>query len=151
LRVALYASTAWAQAPADVAHWTSRPVALARARTLTLDLKIEPGWHVYSTTQGPGGPSKTEITVPSGQPFRANGEIQASKPTTSFDQNFQMNTEFYEGSAEFQIPIARVSTSGKRSEAMVDVRFQACNERLCLPPTRIHVPVPLTGSPSGGR
>jgi thiol-disulfide isomerase/thioredoxin len=59
-------------------------------------------------------------------------------------------TEFYQHSVNFDVPLVvdPAANSGLAS-AIIDVRFQTCNERLCLRPTTIHVPLAVTTT-SGG-
>ncbi len=103
-----------------------------------LSASMAPGWHVYSLTQGPGGPVTTMISVPKSQPFVLAGTIRAPKPEKAFDPNFQIDTEFYQESAEFTLPIAVASgAKAGMQDLQVEVYFQACNETSCLPPTTV--------------
>jgi len=68
---------------------------------------IDPGWHVYSISQQPGGPIKTEIKVaPSDQyeltgPFRANQE-----PIVSFEEFWPgLPIEEHEGQVVWYAPL----------------------------------------------
>ena len=59
------------------------------------------GWHLYSLTQPPP-PIATRITVAKGQPFSAAAARSTARcRTTSFDQSFGIDTEFYADSAAF--------------------------------------------------
>ncbi len=80
------------------------------------------------------------ILIPAHQPFAINGDITASKPKTAFDPNLNIKTRFYEGEATFTIPIKTASqpTDGILNISL-DVLYQACNDRMCLPPTTIHL------------
>jgi thiol:disulfide interchange protein DsbD len=128
-------------------HWTAKlpsGPALKSGTKITADLSatIEDGWHVYSITQPPGGPLRTVITVPADQALRGDGKITGTEPHSSYDPNFQMETQYYEESVSFKVPLV-VDSSAKAGPAnsVVNVRFQTCNDRLCLPPTTIHVPL----------
>lgn len=107
-----------------------------------LEAKIQPDWHVYSISQPPGGPTATVITVPGSQLLRQAGTVIGPLPHSSYDPNFQMETEFYRDSAVFSVPLVvapgAVAGSGR---ATIDVVFQACNDRICLPPATVHVPL----------
>jgi thiol:disulfide interchange protein DsbD len=131
----------------------SNPVTFAiKSKTQTKQLKpgdkfgvqviaqIKEGWHLYSTTQQAGGPVATRITLPAGQPFKLAGAIESAAPLTELDPNFGIDTRFYEDSAVFTLPIA-VSTSAAPIEGkqrlQVNVFFQTCNDKFCLPPRTI--------------
>jgi thiol:disulfide interchange protein DsbD len=106
--------------------------------------RISPGWHIYSITQAPGGPTPTEITVAAKQPFALAGFIIGPLPHTNYDANFQLETETYEQTASFKVPLvaARKAPAGANSVA-IDVRFQACNDRSCLPTRTVHLSAPV--------
>jgi thiol:disulfide interchange protein DsbD len=102
---------------------------------LELTAAIQDGWHLYSTSQPPGGPTPTRITVPPGQPFRLEAAPAGPEPKREHDPNFGMETEFYDGAAAFVVPIAVAPDApGGTQKVEVHVRFQTCNDRLCLPP-----------------
>jgi hypothetical protein len=138
-----------AQTPAQVVQWSSSltpaTVAAGKAATANLTATIKDGWHVYAITQPPGGPKGVTVRVPEGQGFKASGAVTGTKPKTAFDHNFNMNTEFYEKTATLQLPVTfDAGAAAGPKKLKVDVRFQTCNERLCLPPTTAHLEVPAT-------
>ncbi len=112
-----------------------RPVAAGGTFRAALTAALAPGWHVFSITQGAGGPVATVISLPKGQPFSLGAAIQAPTPKKAFDPNFNIQTEFYEESVEFGLPVAvdKGVVKGKKS-LRVSVYFQACNETMCQPP-----------------
>jgi thiol-disulfide isomerase/thioredoxin len=99
---------------------------------------IDDGWYLYSPEQPPGGPLPTRIRLVGGQPFKLAGEIETPLPRTSFDTNFNMETQVFEGEAVFKLPLA-VSTSTQEGTytLSVAVTFQSCNETTCLPPRTV--------------
>jgi thiol:disulfide interchange protein len=102
---------------------------------LELTARIADGWHLYSISQPPGGPTQTRITVPQGQRFSLEAAPAGPPPRREFDPNFSMETEFYDESASFTLPlVAAPDTPPGTHRVEVHVRFQACNDRLCLPP-----------------
>jgi thiol:disulfide interchange protein DsbD len=106
--------------------------------------QIESGWHIYSITQPAGGPIRTKITVPDGQPFKPNGTVTGPRPRLKFDHNFEMETETYAGSVSFNVPITVASsTPVGTTQVEISVRFQGCNETICLPPATIKVRAPV--------
>jgi thiol:disulfide interchange protein DsbD len=120
--------------------WTLRldpPTARPGAKVLgRLDAKIEAGWHLYSPTTPPGGPIATTIRLadnPAVERFR----VLEPPPKRAFDANFNLDTETYEGEAAFliEIELKKDAASGP-SEITAEVRYQSCNDRLCLPPVK---------------
>jgi thiol:disulfide interchange protein DsbD len=102
---------------------------------LALTARIDPGWHLYSITQPPGGPIQTRITIPADQPFGLAAAPAGPAPTKQFDPNFSMETEWYDDAATFRLPIvAAPGTPAGLHRVEVHVRFQTCNDRLCMPP-----------------
>ena len=138
-----FAHTVWAQNPVTWSVKAGAPRAGGAIKagdkfTVQLTAVIAPGWHLYSITQGAGGPIPTRITLPDGQLFKLAGAIKAPAPRVEMDKNFGINTETYEGSANFTLPVAVASdASAGEQQLLVNVRFQACNDTMCLPPKTI--------------
>jgi thiol:disulfide interchange protein len=123
----------------------ARPGSKVLAR---LDAKIEPGWHLYSVTTPPGGPNPTTIRLadnPAVERFRAF----EPPPKRAFDANFNLDTETYEGEARFLIEVElKKEAAAGPSEISAEVRYQSCNERLCLPPVKRRAAATLSVDPS---
>ena len=131
------AGPASAQTPV---HWSLKiqPVGAVKpgaALTATATAEIDAGWHVYSLTQPPGGPHALSVTVTKTPIFGPGGAATSPPPTRAFDPNFNMETEFHEDALVVTIPV-RVSTGASGGAALlsIDLSFQTCNDRLCLPP-----------------
>jgi len=125
----------------------SAPAAPVKAGdTFTVDLvaHIERGWHLYSLTPIENGPRPTRITIAAGQGFELGGKIKAPDPITKMDPNFRVDTEFWDESVTFTVPIRVLpdATPGKAT-ATVQARYQTCNDKDCLPPALVKVPVPV--------
>ena len=97
-----------------------------------LTAQIENGWHLYSTDRVEGGPTPTRITIPSGQSFEIAGEIDSPAPHSSYDPNFQLPTDYYDGSVLFTIPVRALANS--LTSLRVQVRYQTCTQTICLAP-----------------
>jgi len=131
-----------AQAPLNPASWTlqvpAKPVTPGGSLLATLSARIERGWHMYSITQLPGGPITTRVTVPEGQAFTLAGEVKGPKPVKKRDDVFGMDVEYYDDGADFSVPLkAAASASAGRQKLSVQVRYQMCNDKLCLPPRTV--------------
>lgn len=148
----LAGSSARAQASApQPARWTAKfapahpALRPGQKATLNLTVAIDSGWHVYALTQPPDSPViATQITVPDGQPLVLSGDIEAPQAESKMDPTIGKRTAFYEDAASFALPLKvnKKARPGKRNFE-VDVRFQACNDRLCLPPRTQKVETPI--------
>ena len=134
-------------------HWVVAPVqAVVRNGTVSnvkIDATIQPGWHIYSITQPPGGPYATRISVPDGQPFVAAGNPRALlQPHVAFDSAFKMNVQLHEKAASFDVPVrftgkAAAGKAATGDSVHVNVRYQVCNASLCLPPQTARLVAPV--------
>lgn len=111
----------------------------------TLHAKILPGWHLYAMDQIAGGPIATRVNLPPGQPFVLVGSIEAEKaPITMNDPNFNLESRYYEGEASFRFSVKATSpATAAQAKLTVDILFQTCNDRMCLPPSVVHVSTPV--------
>lgn len=117
-----------------------KTVAVGDQFTAHLTAQIAKGWHLYSLEEVPNGPRPTLITLASQQLFEMNGEIVYPTPITKYDENFGVDTHFYESSVSFALPI-KIAASAKRetTNLIVQTRYQVCNEEMCLPPKTVKV------------
>lgn len=105
---------------------------------VSLRADLDDGWHLYAMEQPPGGPIATSIKVPEGATYKIEGKVSSPEPITEFDTNFNIDTKFFKKFAEFEVPLVFESdTSIDKVE--LDVRFQLCTDRLCLPPQTVRV------------
>lgn len=112
---------------------------------LTVRAELEPGWHIYALTQAPP-PIATRIRLGPEDVARSRTPKQP-EPIRTFDQAFGIETEYFEEAVDFRVPFAVSTEPGKR-ELTVQVRFQACTNRLCLPPADEHLTVTLAVLPA---
>lgn len=115
------------------------PISKGEAVRVLLKAAVEPGWHLYALDQPAGGPVATTIKVTEAKPFEISGTIDTgTQPQIKPDPNFIVNdkpleTKFFLDSAEFAVPLKAIADSSA-SEISLDVRFQLCNDTMCLPP-----------------
>ncbi|HMQ04859.1 MAG TPA: cytochrome c biogenesis protein CcdA [Pyrinomonadaceae bacterium] len=111
--------------------------------TARVTASIEGGWYLYSITQPPGGPIQTRVALGEG-PFKA-GRVTGPRPKVKMDPNFGMNTESYSGTAVFTIPFTvEAGTPEGPQTVNASVRFQACNDSVCLPPRTVRLSSAVT-------
>lgn len=128
------AGLASAQNPVSGSISVTPPTVPAGGRgTARVSISIEGGWKMYSITQGAGGPIPTRITLGEG-PFTIAG-VSGPKPKVAMDPNFGINTETHTGSATFTVGFtANAGTPEGPQTLNVNVRYQVCNDTVCLPP-----------------
>jgi hypothetical protein len=105
---------------------------------------IDEGWHVYGLEQSPGGPTPLRATLDENEVVQAAGAPSGSPPTKQHDSSFNLETETYTRSFVLRLPaqVKPHAAAGKQL-APVSVRFQACNDRICLPPRTVHLSAPV--------
>ncbi len=109
-----------------------------------LRAKIEAGWHMYAESQEDRGPNALRIWLPDGQPFSLASDVKSPRPFRSHDPNFGVRVTYYQGEAEFVLPVL-VNAGGAGSRSIhVNSYYQVCNEQTCLPPKTRTLEVPLS-------
>lgn len=106
--------------------------------SVKLRADISGNWHLYAVEQPPGGPIPTKISLPDDSPFNLTGPPRSPEPITEYDPNFEIDTKFFKKSAEFTLPLSAKSETAL-DKLIVKVRFQVCDEKLCLPPKTVNV------------
>ncbi len=99
---------------------------------------IEGEWHLYAVEQTEGGPFPTQIKVAENLPFSIDGKTKSPAPITKFDPNFQIDTKFFQKNAEFEIPL-KATSDANADDLAINVRYQVCDDRVCLPPKTVKV------------
>ncbi|MBR9977234.1 MAG: thioredoxin family protein [Bacteroidetes bacterium] len=133
----------------EAAKWSAKPVAATVKAGGTVDIKVTAhvveGWNVYSTTPQDEGPVPTEMDFADDAPLLRAGKIRQPKPIVKYDENFGIETEYYDEDATFTVPArVRNNATAGRQKVMIEVTFMACSDRLCLPPKTVEVPFELT-------
>jgi len=97
---------------------------------------IQPHWHVYSMTTPPGGPNPTTSSI-ADNPAVASFKIYQAKPVRKLDPSFGIDTETFADQYVllFDIQLKKDAAAGA-SDITANVRYQSCNDTICLPPKR---------------
>ena len=126
---------------------------------LFITAKIEPGWHIYSITQPPGGPLATKIDVEPvpgvGRPTKwASSVVPERKKEPAFDN---MVIETHQGTLTWYAPLEiAAGYDPAKLEIRGKVMVQACDANSCLPPqdvpflAKLGPGVVLPGETAGG-
>jgi DsbC/DsbD-like thiol-disulfide interchange protein len=132
----------------DPVHWTAEAAStsVAPGGTLTLAVKavIDPGWYIYSITQGEGGPVPSRVSLAEEQPFSLAASVTGTKPKVKFDENFSMEVEVHEGQVAYTVPVEVASgADAGATEILIRARYQACTNRVCLPAQTEKISLPV--------
>ena len=136
----------------DPVHWWAEieEEGLMPGATVTVGVKaaIDPGWYIYSITQGAGGPVPSRISLADEQPFTLAGDVVGPEPTVKFDQNFSTEVEMHENEVAYEVPVLVGADAGTEvAEIAIRARYQACTNRVCLPAQTERIALPVAIEP----
>lgn len=121
----------------DPVRWTVKTVEDVSARRVTLEMtaSIDAGWHMYSNLIDPSvGPTPLTVDIKEMQGLKPVGELTASKSAVKkFDDVFGAELSWWTGRVTLKRTFDVTADKYKLAGA---IRFQACNDRNCLPPTK---------------
>ena len=96
---------------------------------------IDPGWHVYSTDLGDGGPISATFNTDKLEDAELVGTLKpVGKEVSSFDKLFEMQVRYFEYTAQFTQAL-KLTGGDYRVEGYLE--YGACNDENCLPPTQV--------------
>ena len=133
----------------EAATWTAKPVNSTVTAGGTVEVKVtaklNDKWHIYSVTPMEEGPIPTDIAFAEGAVLTRTGKIRQPKPVVKYDENFGVNTEYFEHDVTFTLTgKVKANAAPGKQKVVVEVTFMACNDRMCLPPNTIEVPFDIT-------
>ena len=114
-------------------------VSYKRVNATTIDIvfsgKADAGWHIYSTQIGEGGPTPASFGVDRIKGAKLKGKLKEGPGVkTMQDPIFEMPVSYFEHTATFT---QRVELTEKDYELKGYLKFGACNDENCLPPTSV--------------
>ena len=102
---------------------------------IIFNLKIDKGWHVYSTDLGSNGPIEASFNTATMDGVEKVGKLVArGKEISEFDKVFGMKLRFFENSVQF---IQKVKFTKPNYRLDVYLEFGACNDATCMPPQEV--------------
>lgn len=121
-----------------------------RVNPTTIDIVFtgtaQPGWHIYSTNIGEGGPTRATFGVDKIKGAKLKGGLKGGPGAkTMQDPIFEMLVTYYEGHATFT---QRVELLDKDYELKGYLKYGACNDENCLPPTSVDATVKGADGPA---
>jgi hypothetical protein len=104
---------------------------------ITVTASIEEKWYLYSILNDPeAGPIPTTFASEGSEMIIA-GDISESDAIIRYDPNFDAKLGHHSGSASFRIPVLFHSSGNDSNVIKLTVRFQACDDKSCLPPKTV--------------
>ena len=134
----------------SVAAQVSFSVSYKRVSPTEIDIvftgKMEKGWHVYGANIGAGGPTAATFGTDNLKGVRLVGKLKEG-PGLKHKQDpiFEMPVTYFEGSAQFT---QRVELLEKDYSLKGYLKYGACNDENCLPPTSVDCSVKGADGPA---
>lgn len=101
--------------------------------TIAFKATIEPGWHLYSTNLPSGGPTSATVEFETLEGAELQGTLTPGKDEIEKDDPvFGIKVRYYENEAVFT---QKVKLLGGKYRLQGYLRYGACNDETCLPPT----------------
>ncbi len=158
LTFALLALAAWAPARAQTGGGAAVPppeqivhVSVARLQipvngmaTARLQVAITNGWHINAN------PASPDYMIPTTVEVEPAGEVVAQRPhypaakqlKVAFDQS---EIAAWDGEVSIELPFSATATAVPRELTLEGtLRFQGCNDQLCLAPAAVKFTIPVT-------
>jgi thiol:disulfide interchange protein DsbD len=137
------------QRPADVVRWTATAATASTAPGATLKInvsaKVQSGWKLYAIDQPADGPNPLTFAVAKDSGFAVSAkQIVAPKAKIQNDENFGLQTRYYENAVSFTVPVAVPASASGAAAVPLEVTFQACGQNICLRPYTEKIQVPIT-------
>ncbi|WP_246075170.1 protein-disulfide reductase DsbD family protein [Gracilimonas mengyeensis] len=115
---------------------SSSPDTVLAGETFEIEIEasIEGDWHLYSILNAEdAGPFPTEFSAKSNN-FVLTGEVTESDADVEYDPNFETELGWHSSFASFAVPIAIKTDREGRQNLDIEVYYQVCDDKVCLPP-----------------
>ena len=97
--------------------------------------KIEPGWHVYSTELGGGGPIEATFEAKRHDGIELVGKLMPrGKELSKFDNMFGMKVRYFEHTATF---VQKIRFTKPQYVLNCMLTYGACSDKTCMPPSDV--------------
>jgi len=120
------------------AHAEPTSAAVGETVSVVLQATIGPGWKMYAIDSPPPSRGVKVVFEDSLVGLIPKGEIQQIDPKRGYDPNFKKDVSYFENRAEVwgDFTVAEEAAPGSHAVGGT-IHFMICNDRLCLPPTRV--------------
>ena len=112
------------------------------AREIVVDISIPEGWHINSSQPLQKGLIPTSVTIDSVESGWQLGKVSFPEPITA-SLGFQKEPlSVYHGDIQIQV---KVNADNKKLARILPVQLgiQACNDKICLPPEKVALRLPM--------
>jgi len=100
---------------------------------LTVEARIDKGWHLYSQKIPAGGPIATSFSFTKNPDYSISGKVlEKGKAIEKFDNQFEMKLKWFENRVKF---VQVIKTKKKKGRVVGKVEFMVCDDERCLPPS----------------
>ena len=97
--------------------------------------KIEPGWHVYSTGLGGGGPVEASFSAARHDGIELVGRLMPrGREVSKHDPMFNMNVRYFEHTATF---VQKIRFTKEQYVLECALEYGACSDSNCMPPGEV--------------
>lgn len=140
--IAFLAVSVSAASAQDPVQWTGTLAHRAGDGTVVLTLRaaMDNGWYIYSMRQPEDGPTPLRFRAPAGSGV-VLGTVTGPQPRVSYDRGFRARVGKYYSNSAFTV---NVRLERPMTSVPLQIRYQACNDNICLPPRTKTVQVNLT-------
>jgi DsbC/DsbD-like thiol-disulfide interchange protein len=107
-------------------------------QVVTVTFVIAKGWHIYANPVGNSDLAETRTVVEIKAAGKPKVEVTYPAGKVIMDKDVG-NFRVYEEKVNVQAKVLR--SNGDQSPLEVSVRFNACNDKGCLPPATVKIPV----------
>ncbi len=141
-------ASANAAAPPTPARWSVRPAdrgpsAPGATFSVLLTADIQPGWHLYALDEPDGGPLATEIGLAKNDPLTLL-DVNEPEPRKVPDPLTHSVAGIFLNSVVFTLKLRAPRTRPPHDAVShILIRYQTCNDQVCLPPHTETVALPL--------
>lgn len=102
--------------------------------SVTVRADIDGEWHLYSALNDPdAGPYPTTFSS-AGENLQIAGTVSESDARIVMDPNFNAELGWHSGEAHFTVPLAFDTTASGSNTITLDILYQVCDDKSCLPP-----------------
>jgi DsbC/DsbD-like thiol-disulfide interchange protein len=107
---------------------------------VAVSARIEKGWYIYGMRQPEDGPAPLRFRGRAASGV-AVGPVATPRPRVAYDKGFRARVGKHYDMPSFFVPV-RLSRAA--THVPIEVRYQACNDDVCLPPRTVTVQASLT-------
>lgn len=127
------------------------PAAVSAAKggfSVTVHGAIDRGWHVYALEEPAGGPLETTVALADADTVDLL-HVSQNQPSSVMDASFGQRTMFFRSGVDFtlQLKLKQPAVPGTTTTLHVTIRYQSCNDRVCLPLHTDVLALPLSIGP----